>query len=151
MVLSALLKSNWFGVEVVKFKGHQNIQATHPTTFEITKENYLTKRGDCIVGVSADKSLSDFSSVFKKLVRKDGSTLVIVIAVKGVGHDIVIAKGSQNLSYSDETRIIVRKSAYTSPNTAGIHATKAAADLDRTLIHGLKEGKEGVAVFIIYR
>ena len=142
---------DWFSIEVVKFKGHQNVLATHPTTFEITKENFLTQRGDCIIGISANKSLVDFNSTFKKLVMSDDSTLIIVIAVEGVGHDVVIAKGSQNLLYSDETRIIVRKSTYTSPNTAGIRASKAAADLDRNLIRGLKEGKEGIALFLVYR
>jgi len=142
---------NWFSFEVVRFRGHPNVRATHTTTFEITKEDYLTPRGDCIIGVSADKSLADFNDTFKKLVASDRSTLVIVIAVEGVGHDIVVARGSPNLTYSDETRIIVRKSAYTSPNTAGIRASKAAADLNKNLINGLREGKEGIALFFVYR
>ncbi len=142
---------SWFSFEVVRFRGHPNVRATHTTTFEITKEDYLTPRGDCIIGVSADKSLADFNDTFKKLAASDRSTLVIVIAVEGIGHDVIVARGSSNLTYSDKTKIIVRKSAYTSPNTAGIRASKAAADLNKNLINGLRKGKEGIALFLIYK
>ena len=35
-------------------RGHPNIRAEHNRTIEFTKDSYLTERGDCIVGVSAD-------------------------------------------------------------------------------------------------
>ena len=142
---------DWFSIEVVKFKGHPNIRATHKTTFEITKENYLTPRGDCIIGVSASKSLADFNDLFKKLVANDESVVIVVIAVEGGYHDIVLARGSSKLTYSDEVRIIARKSAYTSPNTACIYASKAAADLDRRLVNELRKGKEGIALFLVIK
>lgn len=44
---------------VIKARGHPNIKATHRTTIEVTKDNYLTGRGDCILGIDADKSLKD--------------------------------------------------------------------------------------------
>ncbi|MGA7043503.1 MAG: DUF371 domain-containing protein, partial [Nitrososphaeraceae archaeon] len=43
----------------VIFYGHANIRSVHPRTIEITKDPNLTLRGDCIVGISANKSCSD--------------------------------------------------------------------------------------------
>ena len=34
--------------------GHKNITANHKTTLEFTKENSVTKKGDCIIGVNSD-------------------------------------------------------------------------------------------------
>ena len=45
--------------------GHENIQATHTTTFEITKEATLTKQGDCIMAVEATKGAADLPTEFK--------------------------------------------------------------------------------------
>ncbi|HID73268.1 TPA: DUF371 domain-containing protein [Candidatus Micrarchaeota archaeon] len=47
--------------DVVTARGHPNIRAEHETTFEVTTEPSLTPRGDCIVGVQADKAASDLS------------------------------------------------------------------------------------------
>ena len=40
--------------EYIEAKGHPNISAKNKKTFEITKENWLTERGDCIVAVGAN-------------------------------------------------------------------------------------------------
>ena len=48
--------------------GHPNIQATHKTTLEFTKDEYVSLRGDCIIGIDADfdlKSLKKFIKTFK--------------------------------------------------------------------------------------
>ncbi len=34
--------------------GHPNIKATHVKTLEITKDDGLSERGDCIIGIKAD-------------------------------------------------------------------------------------------------
>ncbi|MEM2907042.1 MAG: DUF371 domain-containing protein, partial [Candidatus Odinarchaeota archaeon] len=46
-------------------RGHPNITATHKTTFEFTKEESITIKATCIVGVKASKGLPDFSEKFK--------------------------------------------------------------------------------------
>jgi hypothetical protein len=57
-------------VEVVHAFGHPNIQSIHPTTIMLTKERQVTKRGDCIVAVGADKSVADLSPEFKDALRQ---------------------------------------------------------------------------------
>jgi len=55
--------------EVIHCRGHENVKATHRSTLEITTEDFLTPRGDCIICVSADKSLRDLSDDFKEALR----------------------------------------------------------------------------------
>jgi len=145
------LCNSWYCIEVVHFKGHRNIRALHRTTLEITKDDYLTPRGDCIIGIMADKSLMDFKPLFKRIAQCNSSLIVTIIAVRGLEPDIVISKGSQELSYTDSRRIIIRKSSYVTPSTAGIKANKAAIDIKRDIINALREGAEGIAIFIALR
>ena len=42
---------------------HANVIGSHKTTIEITKDNYLTKKGDCIVGINSSKGCIDLSPV----------------------------------------------------------------------------------------
>jgi hypothetical protein len=65
--------------EEVIANGHENIEATHPTTLEITKERYLSRRGDCIIAVAADKSLTDLSEEFKESLQKPSAKLTLTI------------------------------------------------------------------------
>ncbi|MEM3095074.1 MAG: DUF371 domain-containing protein, partial [Nitrososphaera sp.] len=43
----------------VIFYGHPNVQSLHGKTVEITKDEHLTLRGDCIIGVRASKACAD--------------------------------------------------------------------------------------------
>ena len=135
--------------EVVTAHGHPNVRATHKSTLEITREDYLTPRGDCIIGVSADKGLSGFSSEFKEVVSRDTSIVIVLFYIGDRLYDIVVGHGSSRLTYSDKTRIIIRKSSYVDGATAFIQSSKAARDLDRRFI-GLLKNRDIVfkAVFI---
>lgn len=124
--------------EVVRARGHKNIRATHRTTLEITKEQHLTLRGECIIGLAADKSVFDLSDDFKNCLKAEKSLLVIVLEVNDL-KDVILAEGHPNLVLSDKSRIIVRKSTYIEPATLCIRANKAAADLKREVVSALRE------------
>lgn len=123
--------------EEITAYGHVNIRATHRTTFEITKEEEVTPRGDCIIGVRADKSARELDRDFKEALRNDDSILIIVLKANGL-KDIVLAQGSTKLILEDDKKIIVRKSTYIEPATLGITANKAARDIDRKIIGFLR-------------
>lgn len=123
--------------EEITAYGHVNIRAMHRTTFEITKEAQVTPRGDCIIGVRADKSARELSKDFKEALKNDDSILIIVLEVNGL-KDIVLAQGSSKLILEDDKKIIVRRSSYIEPATLGITANKAARDIDRRVIELLK-------------
>ncbi|MDW8193817.1 MAG: DUF371 domain-containing protein [Nitrososphaerota archaeon] len=128
--------------ETIKAKGHENILATHPSTFEITKEPWLTKRGDCIIAVDADKGCSDLSRRFKDALRSSNAHLTILIEAGGIV-DVVNAYGCPNLILDHPEDMVVRKSSYVCRRTLAIYSDKAAADLSRRLVAQLRvPGKE---------
>ena len=51
-------------VENLVAYGNPNVTANHSSTLEITTDSYLTPSGDCIVGISSNRSPSIFSNDF---------------------------------------------------------------------------------------
>jgi hypothetical protein len=131
--------------EVIFAHGHKNVQATHPTTLEITKEEKLTKRGDCIIAVSADKALTDLSVKFKDSLCKENARISLLIEA-GEILDVVNALGSPKLILTHPTDIVIRKSNYICNRTLAIQADKAAIDLSRKLVEKLKNPEQKVKI-----
>ena len=48
-----------------------------------TKDKHVSKNGDCIVAVAADKSVADLSAEFKEKLRKPNAKLTITIEAGG--------------------------------------------------------------------
>jgi hypothetical protein len=65
----------------IKFKGHPNVLATHPRTIEITKDNYLTKEGNCIIGINANKACNDINEQLRRLITQDNIPIKFEIIV----------------------------------------------------------------------
>jgi len=135
-------------VETILARGHENITATHKTTFEITKEESLTKRGDCIIAVSANKTMPDFKLEFKKALKNENAKLIIEIKA-GEIREIVRAYGSSQLQLTHPTDMVIRKSSYICDRTLAIKADKAAADLSRSLVEKLRKPKQNVEIKLI--
>lgn len=133
--------------EVIRCKGHRNVKATHRSTFEITKEDYLTERGDCIICVSADKALQDLSQEVKRAIRA-GKRIRILIRV-GDLVDEVIAYGDPRLSLESETSMVIRKSDWVDGRTLAIKANKAAKDIDRKIVERLRDPNTTAIIEII--
>lgn len=131
--------------EIITAYGHENIQATHKTTLEITKDKHLTRNGDCIIAVAANKSLADLSPKFKEKLRRNNAILTIRIEVEGVVEEIK-ASGSSHLILTHPTEIVVRKSDYISNRTLAIRADKASYDLSKRLVDKLKNPNEKVKI-----
>ncbi|MEM0480872.1 MAG: DUF371 domain-containing protein [Candidatus Aenigmatarchaeota archaeon] len=124
--------------EIIAY-GHKNVKASHETTIEITKDDYLTERGDCIIGIKANKACSDFSEEFK-IALKSGAKVKITLECENE-KDEFFGFGSPALKLSDNRSVVIRRSDYIDERTAIILADKAAKDLKRSLIEKLKEEK----------
>ena len=124
-------------VEIVNAFRHPNITAKHPTTLEITKDKWLSRRGDCIIGVNADKSLVDFSAEFKNMVRNKDTIVIVILSIGNI-KEIIVGHGDPRLTYSSPRKIIIRRSSYIDESTALIRSSKAARDLDRMLVSKLR-------------
>jgi hypothetical protein len=127
--------------ELIIARGHENIKAAHPTTLEITKDSELTLRGDCIIGVSATKSISELSDELKEYLKK-GKKAEIHLNLPEYGiSESLSGYGSEKLTFDHKTDIVIRRSKYVCGRTLLISASKAARDLDREFIKLLRDRK----------
>ncbi|MCS7098855.1 MAG: DUF371 domain-containing protein, partial [Sulfolobales archaeon] len=134
-------------VDVVVFSGHENVRASHRTTLEVTKDEYLTPRGDCIIGVKSSKSALDLSHCVKEVLRRGGSLLAIIVTSSGF-FDYLYASGSEKLTFKDSRKMVIRRSDYVDDSTIGLRSSKAAGDLDRSLVEALKRSERGFLVLV---
>jgi hypothetical protein len=128
-------------VEKIKAKCNVNITAKHGTTLEITKEEHLTLKGDCIIAVSADRALPELSEKFKKALRNPSAKIEIVIHCSNLTEK-VIACGHPDLTLKHPTDMVVRKSTFICDRTLAVKADKASIDLDRALVDRLRKGED---------
>jgi hypothetical protein len=115
------------------------------TTFEITKDTHVTKRGDCIIAVDADRAGADLSPEFKNALQSDSARLTITIEAD-TEKEIVNASGHPQLTLTHPTDLVVRKSNYVCNRTVAIHADKAAKDFSKTLVKRLQNPKQIVII-----
>jgi len=137
------------GVDYLIARGHENIKAEHKTTLEVTKDNYLTPRGDCIIGISSNKGARDLNENLKRIITRDDSYVYIIIYLSKDLYEIIKGRGSSKLTLTNENKIIVRKSNFISDATISINSDKAARDLRRDLIEKLKNNKSKFVFSII--
>ena len=127
--------------------GDKNIQATHPTSFEFTKDNYLTRKGDCILGINATKSATDLTEDFKSLARNRNSVIHVSIEVDGV-IETAIGYGHPSLIYTHPRDMVFRKSSYTCERTIMIRSSKAATDFSHQIIQMLKNPHQKIEIML---
>ena len=125
--------------------GHANIQAVHPTTLMFTKDIHVSKNGDCIVAMTADKSVSDLSAQFKEELRKPNAKVTITIEAGDLKEEIK-ALGSPKLCLCHATDLVIRKSDYICQRTLAIYADKSSIDLSRALLEKLQDPKQKIKV-----
>ncbi|WP_324736006.1 DUF371 domain-containing protein [Thermococcus sp. SY098] len=133
--------------EVIQCYGHENIKATHKSTLEITKEDFLTPRGDCIICIKADKAIRDLSDEFKQAL-KSGKRIRIRIIVDDLV-DEIIASGDGRLTFENDVSMVIRKSTYIDGRTLAVRANKAAKDIDRRIIEKLKNPNQKAVIELI--
>jgi len=131
--------------ELISAHGHINVQSTNKTTFEVTKENHLTKRGDCIIAVGATKGAIDLNQRFKAVARSQHARISIKIEVDGE-EETVTAWGNPKLLFTHPTDLVVRKSDYICSRTLAVRADKAACDLSRRLVEKLRNPDQKVKI-----
>jgi len=136
-------------LERVGFKGHPLVSAIHPTTLELTKEEDLTSRGDCVIGVNADKAASDLDPSLKRALRTKGARVRLTLEV-GRERFWFRARGDRALSLDDTRDIVIRRSKFISRRTLAIGAEAAAKDIPRGMVENLKKRKKGVMTIEVW-
>lgn len=134
--------------EKIIAEGHRNIRATHNTTLEITREEYLTPRGTCIIGIKANKAASDLSPKMKQLLKTSGHRVYLFITV-GEKVDFIEARSDPKLMLTNPCSIVIRKSDYIDDRTIAVNANKAARDIDRAIVEHLIQGEKLTAYLVV--
>ena len=116
--------------------GHNNILCTHNTTIEITKEDTLTERGNCILGVKSSKACSTLNSNLKKQLKL-GKKIKVTIRVDD-DFDTFFGFGDDSLTLTSTKDLVFRKSDFISDRTVLIKCSKSSMELNRDLINALK-------------
>ncbi|MHA1805916.1 MAG: DUF371 domain-containing protein [Promethearchaeota archaeon] len=119
-------------LEKISVQGHKNILCTHPTTIEITKANYVTRKGTCILGIKASKACSDLNERLKREIWK-GKKFKIIIQFEDLS-DSFHGYGSPHLPLTNERDMVFRKSDYICDRTVLIRCDKASMELNRDLL-----------------
>ena len=127
-------------LESVDFRGHPLVRSLHPTTIEVTTEEFLTEKGDCIVGVGAAKGCRGLDDRVKEALRRKGSMVIIRIVVGPLSFSIR-ASGDPRLQLSHEHDMVIRKSDFISDRTLAIRADAAAKDIPREMANLLRNPK----------
>jgi hypothetical protein len=124
--------------ESVGFRGHPMVRSTHPTTIEITTDDRLTEKGDCIIGVGAARGCAELGEEVKEGLRRKDSLVTIRITAGGKEFR-VHARGDPRLDLSHPHDMVIRRSDFVSDRTLAIHADAAAKDIPRDLIRLLRD------------
>lgn len=119
--------------------GHKNLLAAHRTTLEFTKENYLTKKGDCILGINATFSLEEIRQELKK------GKIKITIETNNSKDELF---AEYNPCFKHPEQMVIRTSNYRDDRTFAINATKAAKDIKRELVEELKSEESKVKIYL---
>jgi hypothetical protein len=136
--------------EIVLAFGHENIRAVHPSTLMFTKEKHLSKTGDCIVAVGAEKAVTDLSFEFKEELKKPNAKLTMIIEADGSTQQIN-ASGAPKLVLTNTIDMVIRKSNYISDRTLAIRADKSSIDLPRDFVEKLKNPQQKIKITLIVR
>jgi hypothetical protein len=122
----------------VTFYGHPNIRSLHAKTIEITKDEHLTPRGDCIVGIKANKACADLNESFKHRLKSNTSVVRIEIMVRDESF-LILGMGDERLSMLNAYDIVIRKTSFVCPRTMSVLCDKASSDLPRKLVSMLQD------------
>jgi hypothetical protein len=128
-------------LDKVSFHGHPKVSALHPTTIEVTMEEHLTERGDCIIGTGANKGCADLHHELKEALKTDGTNVRIRILVEPYTFELQ-AKGDSRLTLTNPSDMVIRRSNFISDRTVSVNASHAAVDIPRPLVERLKDERQ---------
>lgn len=136
--------------EIIRCRGHPLVLGTHPTTFEVTCEDYLSKNGNCIVGIAAEKGCAGLSPAFKYVLTHNDAVLITLLECDGVSVTIR-SQGSSQFLLDNLTDMVWRKSTFICGRTIGIMSDRVALTLPRDLMIRLARGNAMVVTLTATR
>src|SRR5665647_745410 len=136
--------------EIIYCCGHPLVLGNHPTTFEVTMEDHLTKNGNCIIGIAADKGCNALSPEFKRVLTHNDAVLFTRLSCGEVTADVK-SRGSSLFTLDHPTDMVWRRSSFVCGRAIGIMSDQVAATLPKTLMANLVLGKELIVTLAAMR
>ena len=136
--------------EIIVCRGHPFVLGSHPTTFEVTRENHLTKNGNCIIGIAADKGCDGLSTNFKRVLCHDDAVLITRLSCEGITVEVK-SRGSSGLTLVHPTDLVWRRSTFICGRTISILSDHVAATLPEALVANLAAGKDMIVTLTAMR
>jgi hypothetical protein len=127
--------------------GHPNITSKHRTTIMVTKDEHLSKKGDCIVAVRAERGLDDLSPELKQVIRNEEAEIIFTMETSGRSL-VVKGRGHPGLKLTNPSDIVIRKSSFISDRTLMIKADIASLDIPLEFIQLLEDHDSEVHITI---
>ena len=131
-------------LDTINATGHPFIQCSHSTTIELTKDDYLTKKGTCILGIKASKACFDLTPELKRKILNGDKIEVIIKA--GDIFDSFYGYGSKSLTLLSKKDMVFRTSNFICERTVLIKCTKSSFDLNRSLIKKLTNVDQQISI-----
>lgn len=131
----------------VTFYGHPNVQSLHSKTVEITKEEHLTLRGDCIIGVRANKACTSLDETLRHRLASSDSMVRIEIMV-GSESFTINGRGDGGFTLQNPHNIVIRKTSFVCPRTISVRCDRASSEVPRNMVRMLQD-KDTKGIFRI--
>jgi hypothetical protein len=103
--------------------GHPNVRATHRKTIELVREDEITARATCVIGVAA--------AIDEEALPALRGRVELTIAVSDLSATV---RGRINPAFRPGDPLVVRRADAVTRDAVMIDASAAAADLDRELV-----------------
>ncbi len=103
----------------------------------ITTDKHLTKEGDCIVAVRAEKGLDDLLPELKEIIRNEEAKVVFIMETRGQ-RLLVRGRGHPGLMLTSPSDMVIRKSSFICDRTLMIRADIAALDIPPEFVRFLE-------------
>ena len=122
----------------VTFYGHPNVRSLHTKTIEITKDEHLTPRGDCIIGVRANKACADLNESLKNRLKSNSVVVKTEIIVENESF-LITGMGDNRLSLLNLHDIVIRRTKFACPRTMSVLCNKASSEVPRKMVEKLQD------------
>ena len=125
----------------VTFYGHPNVRSLHSKSIELTKEGYLTPKGDCIIGIKANKACTDLEESIRRGLKSNSAIVKMEVIVEDESF-IIKGRGDDRLSMLNPHDIVIRRTNFVCPRTMSVLCDKASSDMPRELVRLLQHQEQ---------
>lgn len=125
----------------VTFYGHPNVRSLHSKSIEITKDGYLTPKGDCIIGIKANKACTDLEESIRRGLKSSLAIVKIEVIVDDESF-IIKGRGDERLTMLNPQDIVIRRTNFVCPRTMSVLCDKASSDMPRELVRLLQHQEQ---------